>query len=46
MRTEFIILFIWQEPTPSDALRGEDGGSASPAAPAPASPPPGGAGKS
>jgi hypothetical protein len=21
-RTEFVILFIWQEPTPSDALRG------------------------
>lgn len=35
-RTEFVILFIWQEPTPSDALRGEDGGAtpggASPAA--------------
>jgi len=27
-RTEFVILFIWQEPTPSDALRGE-GDSAS-----------------
>jgi hypothetical protein len=22
-RTEFVILFIWKEPTPSDALRGE-----------------------
>jgi len=21
-RTEFVILFIWKEPTPSDALRG------------------------
>jgi type IV pilus assembly protein PilM len=37
MRTEFVILFIWQEPTPSDALRGEDGSAAStPASPAPA----------
>jgi hypothetical protein len=27
-RTEFVILFIWQEPTPSDGLRA--GASASP----------------
>jgi hypothetical protein len=27
MRTEFIILFIWQEPTPSDTLRGGEGDS-------------------
>ncbi len=33
-RTEFVILFIWREPTPSDALRGIEGdsGSAAPAA--------------
>jgi type IV pilus assembly protein PilM len=24
-RTEFVVLFIWKEPTPSDALRGDDG---------------------
>jgi hypothetical protein len=24
-RTEFIVVFVWQEPTPSDALRGEAG---------------------
>ena len=23
-RTEFVVLFIWKEPTPSDSLRGED----------------------
>jgi hypothetical protein len=31
-RTEFIILFIWREPTPSDVLRGET--DSSPTAPA------------
>jgi hypothetical protein len=24
-RTEFVILFIWKEPTPSDTLRGDAG---------------------
>ncbi len=35
-RTEFVILFIWKEPTPSDSLRGEDDKAvaANPAAPA------------
>jgi len=29
-RTEFVIVFIWKEPTPSDALRGvEDAGGGS-----------------
>ena len=23
-REEFVVLFIWKEPTPSDSLRGED----------------------
>jgi hypothetical protein len=23
-RTEFVLFFVWKEPTPSDALRGED----------------------
>jgi type IV pilus assembly protein PilM len=36
-RTEFVILFIWKEPTDSDALRGlsagDQGGAAAPAAP-------------
>jgi hypothetical protein len=32
-RTEFVILFIWKEPTPSDALRGMAGPAG--AAPAP-----------
>jgi hypothetical protein len=26
-RTEFIIVFIWQEPTPSDGLRGQTEGA-------------------
>ncbi|MFO0845349.1 MAG: type IV pilus assembly protein PilM [Gemmataceae bacterium] len=29
-RTEFIILFIWNEPTPSDALRGVEGATTTP----------------
>jgi hypothetical protein len=34
-RTEFVILFIWREPTPSDALRGIEGGdSGTPTTPA------------
>jgi hypothetical protein len=46
-RTEFIILFIWQEPTPSDALRGIDdtsgtGGAAGGAGGTGGSPPPAG----
>jgi hypothetical protein len=40
-RTEFIILFVWKEPTPSDLLRGQPAeGSGSP--PAFGGPPPGG----
>jgi hypothetical protein len=32
VRTDFLILFIWKEPTPSDALRGvADGGNETPA---------------
>ena len=41
MRTEFVILFIWQEPTPSDALRGEAGATTASPAPASSSPVPG-----
>jgi type IV pilus assembly protein PilM len=45
MRTEFVILFVWKEPTPSDALRGEDTASpGTPAAPPPAASPPPAAG--
>jgi type IV pilus assembly protein PilM len=33
-RTEFIIVFVWQEPTPSDALRGDTGGGSATPAPA------------
>jgi hypothetical protein len=40
LRTDFVLLFIWKEPTPSDKLRAgpSDGGGATPAA-APASGP-------
>jgi hypothetical protein len=33
-RTEFIILFIWQEPTPSDKLRESAAAPGTPGAPA------------
>jgi len=33
-RTEFILLFIWVEPTPSDKLRGMDEGTPPASAPA------------
>ncbi len=32
-RTEFVVLFIWKELTPSDALRGDDGSAPKPANP-------------
>jgi type IV pilus assembly protein PilM len=35
-RTEFVILFVWKEPTPSDSLRGL---STTPASPVPGAPP-------
>ena len=34
-RTEFVVLFVWKEPTPSDSLRGEDDKAAPPAGGAP-----------
>jgi hypothetical protein len=37
VREEFVVLFIWKEPTPSDALRGDDGTT-----PKPPTPPAGG----
>ncbi len=40
-RTEFVILFIWTEPTPSDALRNAAGGGAPSGSPAAPSRPPG-----
>jgi hypothetical protein len=33
IRTEFIVMFVWKEPTPSDARRGMDSGT--PSTPAP-----------
>jgi type IV pilus assembly protein PilM len=33
-RTEFVMLFIWKEPTPSDAITGTEGAAAGVAAPA------------
>ena len=33
-RTEFIVLFVWKEPTPSDALLPQEGGTESTEAPA------------
>ncbi len=33
-RTEFVMLFVWKEPTPSDAITGTESGAASVAAPA------------
>jgi hypothetical protein len=44
-RTEFVILFIWREPTPSDALRSlQKDASTTAGAPAPGAPAPGGPG--
>jgi hypothetical protein len=34
-RTEFVVLFIWKELTPSDALRGDDGTAPKPPVPVP-----------
>ena len=43
-RTEFVILFIWKEPTPSDAMRAPVGEGADPTAASPADAIGGGAG--
>ncbi len=37
-RTEFVIVFIWKEPTPSDKLRGLAASTPPSAAPPPAQP--------
>ena len=43
-RTEFVIFFIWKEPTPSDAMRATAGEGADPIAASPADATGGGAG--
>lgn len=39
-RYEFVVVFVWKEPTPSDKLLGKADAAGAPAAPAPTPPPP------